>query len=172
MLPFLFFCFKYVLLYDSWFIPVMSSLPYIPSYLPVSLSCHCIVSVWEKTTGRQFEGEQQLHTNMPTHQLNLPNHFPVRCRHLVVYLYVCVCVFISAALFTVGHFSPEWDFVSGAHWLALILGSKTHLEVLWSEREKHCEWWSRLWSDPLVLSSASSHYTANTHTGCVASLAP
>lgn len=45
---------------------------------------------------------------------------------------VCVCVFecIFAALFAVGHFSSEWDFVSRAHWLATSLGTATHLRVL------------------------------------------
>ncbi len=105
-----------------------------------------------------------------------PNYFPATHRHFVVYLCVCVCVcvfvFVSAALFAVGHFSPEWDFLSRAHWLALSPGSKTHLGVLWTERERYCEWRSRLWSDSLVLPSASSHYTANTHTGSVALLVP
>lgn len=83
-----------------------------------------------------------------------------------VCLCVCVCVFecIFAALFAGGHFSSEWDFVSRAHWLATSLGTATHLRVLQTERERYCEWWSRLWSDSPVLSSASSHYTANTHT--------
>ena len=85
---------------------------------------------------------------------------------------VCVSVCIPAALFAVGHFSPEWDFVSRAQWLALSPGSKTHLGVLWTERERYCEWSSRLWCDSLVLSSASEHYTANTHTGSVALLVP
>lgn len=49
---------------------------------------------------------------------------------------MCACVLISSSLFAVGHFSLELDFVSGAHWLALSLGSKTHLGVLWTEREK------------------------------------
>lgn len=81
---------------------------------------------------------------------------------------------ISAALFAVGHFSLKWDFVSRAHWLALSPGSKTHLGVLWTERERYCAWWSRLGSDSLVLPPppASSHYTANTHTGSVALLVP
>lgn len=114
-----------------------------------------------------------LQTDMPTVILTnspLTNYFPARRRHFVVYLCVWFCVCISAAL--LGIFSPEWDFVSRAHWLALSPGSKTHLGVLWTERERYCEWWSRLWSDSLVLSSASSHYTANTHNGSVALLVP
>lgn len=74
--------------------------------------------------------------------------------------------------FQLVHFSPKWDFVSRADWLALSSGSKTHSGVLWTERERYCEWWSRLWRDSLVLYSASSHYTANTHTGYVAVLVP
>lgn len=89
-------------------------------------------------------------------------------------LFTCVCfrdyVCTSAALFAVGHFSSEWDYVARARWLALSLGSKSHLGVLWTERERYCEWWSRLCCDSLVLSSASSHYTTNTHTGSVALL--
>ncbi len=87
-------------------------------------------------------------------------------------MWLCLCECISAALFAVRHFSPEWDFVSRADWLALSLGSKSHLGVLWTERERYYEWKSRLWRDSLVLSSASSHYTANTHTGSVAVLVP
>lgn len=99
------------------------------------------------------------------------NYFWPRCRNVVVCLQ-CVFVCISVALFTIGHFSLEWDFVSRAHWLALSLGSETHLGLLWTGRERYCEWWSRLWSDSLVFASASSHYTENTHTGSVALLVP
>lgn len=103
-----------------------------------------------------------IHTNS-----TFPNYLPARDRHFFFFFFfTCVCFFghISAALFAVGHFSPKWDFVSSAHRLSLSPGSKTHLGVLWTERERYCEWWSRLWSDSLVLSFASSHYIANTHT--------
>lgn len=154
-----------------------SSSPADTLYLPFSLPCHCIVSVFERKplAGNLSENSaymlicQQLYS--PT-QPSLITSQPDADTWLFTCVCVCVFVFISASLFAVGHFSLEWDFVSGAHWLALGLGSKTHLGVLWTEREKYCQWWSRLWSDSLVLSSASSHYTANTHRGSVASLFP
>lgn len=111
---------------------------------------------------------------MPTALLTnstFSNYFPARCRHFCC---LCVCVFVSvvAALFAVGHFSLEWDFVSGACWPALSLGNKSHLGVLWTEQERYCEWRIRLWSDSLMLSSATSHYIVNTHTDSVALLVP
>lgn len=111
---------------------------------------------------------------MPTALLTnstFSNYFTANHRHFV-FTYVSVFECISAAPFALGHFSSEWDFVSRAHWLATSLGTAAHLRVLQTERERYCEWWSRLWSDSLVLPSASSHYTANTHTGSVALLVP
>lgn len=79
---------------------------------------------------------------MPTALLTnstFSNYFTAKQRHFVftyVRVRVCVlvrvCVFecIFAALFAVGHFSLEWDFVSRAHWLATSLGTATHLRVL------------------------------------------
>lgn len=153
-------CFKYI-------VQFLLFLPLFALYLPFLLSRHHIVPVFP---GKPFAGKlsEYWYANSPTQPFLITSQLD---KDTLGCLLMCVFfVFISTALFRVEHLSPECDFVSVAHHLALESGQQNPFGGIMDWAGKCREWWSRLWSESLALSSASSHYTANTHTGSVASL--
>lgn len=115
----------------------------IPSALPV----HCVCGWKQKRSHWQVIQEKNVNLfyrlicqqrylptqpSLITSQPNRDTSCLLTWVCVCVLVHVCVCVFecIFAALFAVGHFSSEWDFVSRAHWLATSLGIATHLRVL------------------------------------------